>query len=407
MDTDKDNYHEHTKSGRRLKPKLSENRLRNITGTLFVLLFAFVGIHLLSSSHAASPYASLNADQGSLTNPATVQTDGSASDGKSVQFGTLATGGKDEGKPRIRADASSSFDQYSGNSTWIKAHFSRIMAYPPAGDVYLPYGIPVISYHDPNGPGTPIDLSTSAGFNSYMSMVNSDISKGYVGTFMDDVNFPPCGACASFNSPANLAKALAQIRANHPSSIIEINPQWHNINNAYNNPSNQYYATLQNMFSNVNQVDKEFGVGPTAGITTASDYEAFLTFVDYLHGRGIHIDLTADGNSPTTGTMEYNTATYFLFNDGADFTNGHNTVENPTTSWPGFDVNLGNATSSRTKSSSGLFTRTFQHGVSYVVEPQGQTQSITPPANAKDVNGNPVTSPFNLSPGSGKILQTP
>ncbi|HSX47561.1 MAG TPA: hypothetical protein VLF63_02190 [Patescibacteria group bacterium] len=374
-----------------------------ISASLAILVIAIIGTLILTHSHAAGPFVSLNSDQGNLTGPTSIKTSGSISDGKYVQFGSTGVG-KDEGKPLYRVDAASSFDQYSDNSTWIKANINRILAYPTFGNKYIAYGIPVLSYHDPNGPGTPIDLSTTTGFNQYMSLVNTDISNGYAGTFVDDVNFTACGAC--FNTPANLAKAIAQIRVNHPGIIIEINTQWHDLANIYNNPSNQYYSTLQNMFSNVNQVDKEFGMGPTAGITSVSDYEAFLTYVDYLHNRGIHIDLTADHNSTTSATMEYNTATYFLFNDGGDYTNGENTVQNPTTQWPGFSVNLGNATSTKSKSSSGLFTRTFQHGVSYVVEPGGQTQTITPPTGAKDINGNAVSS-FSLSQSQGKIIVLP
>jgi hypothetical protein len=54
----------------------------------FVFAVAGVGTFLLVTSHASTPYASLNADNGALTSPAVINTDASASDGKSVTFGS-------------------------------------------------------------------------------------------------------------------------------------------------------------------------------------------------------------------------------------------------------------------------------------------------------------------------------
>jgi hypothetical protein len=72
--------------------------------------------------------------------------------------------------------------------------------------------------------------------------------------------------------------------------------------------------------------------------------------------------------------MEYNLATYLLINDGRDFVNGVNQF--PTNQWPGFDVNLGGATTQRERSPSGVWTRRFTGGVVYTVEPGAATQTI-------------------------------
>ena len=58
-----------------------------------VIGIGFIGAYLLLSGHAATPYASVNADKGALTSGATIATDASASDGKYVQFGAVQTGG--------------------------------------------------------------------------------------------------------------------------------------------------------------------------------------------------------------------------------------------------------------------------------------------------------------------------
>ncbi len=61
--------------------------LQNIIAIIVILLITIFGVKTLISSHAQSPYASTNAASGTITSPATVQIDSSASSGKSVQFG--------------------------------------------------------------------------------------------------------------------------------------------------------------------------------------------------------------------------------------------------------------------------------------------------------------------------------
>src|SRR5579884_3538786 len=76
-----------------IKIKIKANSRNYIFGGVFIAIFVVIGIYLLIGSHAASPYVSLNADQGSLSNGATLQSDSSASDGKYVQLGTVSSGG--------------------------------------------------------------------------------------------------------------------------------------------------------------------------------------------------------------------------------------------------------------------------------------------------------------------------
>ena len=69
-----------------------------IGGIVFVILFAVVGVYLLTNSHAATPYVSLNADQGTLLPTcASVQSNTSASDGKYVQFNAPNCSGSSSG----------------------------------------------------------------------------------------------------------------------------------------------------------------------------------------------------------------------------------------------------------------------------------------------------------------------
>jgi hypothetical protein len=65
---------------------------KHIIAVVFVAVFAFLGVIILSSSHASGPYASVEASSGSLTGSAASVVDGSASNGSYVQFGTSSGG---------------------------------------------------------------------------------------------------------------------------------------------------------------------------------------------------------------------------------------------------------------------------------------------------------------------------
>src|ERR1039458_1557274 len=60
---------------------------QQLTAILVVLIVAAIGTYLLIGSHAATPYASINADKGTLANGATKQTCSGSSDGSCVMFG--------------------------------------------------------------------------------------------------------------------------------------------------------------------------------------------------------------------------------------------------------------------------------------------------------------------------------
>jgi hypothetical protein len=63
------------------------NKLPQIIVAAVVVIVALVGVHLVISSRAASPYATANASGGSLSANAILNTDATATDGKSVIFG--------------------------------------------------------------------------------------------------------------------------------------------------------------------------------------------------------------------------------------------------------------------------------------------------------------------------------
>ena len=246
-----------------------------------------------------------------------------------------APGDEQPGHPKYRLDAASYFDAFGADAApWIRSHVSLLKAYPPYGDKYLSLDVPVIGYHDPATEGqAPLGR---AGIEAYVAKVRRDMNLGYRGVFVDDANwtFKP-----SPGPPAALADLLEAIRNAAPSAVIEMNSQYHDIWPLMK----AHDANVERALRAVNIVTKEFGVGPSAAIETASDYRELFEFIDALHAKGIHVTMTGDRASKSGQTMEYNLATYLLANDGGDLING--TEQTPASWWPGFDVNLGTATS--------------------------------------------------------------
>jgi hypothetical protein len=312
---------------------------------------------------------------------------------------TTLADGTEAGRVKYHLDASSDFDSFDHESAWLSSHVGMITSYPPFGDVYLATGVPVIGYHDAATDGyAPLTTSSIEG---YATKVKRDASAGYAGTFLDDVNWGTGyrdGSQSRTLEPEvqQLAALIDATRAAIPTGVIEINSQYHDIYQRYKEGNPYVLKAL----SDVNMLCKEFGVGPSSGIDTASDYANFLNFADELRAKGIHITMTSDPSSPTVATMEYNEATYLLINDGHDFINGSR--QTPLNWWGGFSVNLGQATDER-HSWSNVLRRDFTGGMTLVNPPGSSTQTVSLPSAMRNTAGVTVTS-VTLAPASGAVL---
>ena len=117
-------------------------RTQQLTAILAVLIVAAIGTYLLTGSHAATPYASITADSGTLASGAIKQTCTGASDGNCVVFG----GSGDTGAINYLVGLSGIHDQYdtcpgtvSGTppacspfpqyASWYQQHIYRAIAY--------------------------------------------------------------------------------------------------------------------------------------------------------------------------------------------------------------------------------------------------------------------------------------
>jgi hypothetical protein len=294
--------------------------------------------------------------------------------------------------PKYRLDAASYFDQYSNETSWLKAHVAMAMAYPPFWDKNVGV-VPSIGYHDCYTDKCAIE--SKAGRQEYVAKEVRDFNVGYAGPFLDDVNF------AGGNIPGPrwaLADLIEETRQALPTAFIEINAQYHDMWPLMK----AHDPDVERALTFVNAVDKEFGVGPTSGIDTSSDYRELIEgYVATLHGKGI--GLTFAANSSSTEGMEYQLATYFLVNNGADFINAPDQWSVPGHFWPGFEVDLGEALGGYERSSSGLWTRRFTRGVVYTVEPGAAPQTIALPAPMRTAAGETVSS-VTLTGALGVVL---
>src|SRR5262249_15925004 len=267
------------------------------------------------------------------------------------------------GMVKYRLDAASYFDPFGGETTFIKAHIARILAYPPFGDRYTALA-PTLAYHD---------AFTTWGAHSlnpthraeYVAFVKRDREHGYAGQFMDDLEWENSGQ----NEPGTNAEILALIEAVRgalgPAGLLELNTQYVDLRARLA----EHNATVEKALTFVNQIDKEFGVSTPSGITSPSSYASFFSYVDTLHGKGIHIDLLS-----AHPYEEFPLATYLLLNDGGDFIGAHMI---PSEWWSGFEENLGEATSPR-EVSGNLYERHFTGGGGYAQAPGGGAPTLAP-----------------------------
>jgi hypothetical protein len=305
--------------------------------------------------------------------------------------------GEGQGQVRYRLDAASYFDSFATPqfAPWVRSHIALIKGYPPFADDFRSlFGLPLIGYHDPATEGqAPLGPGEVA---TYVGEVRRDVQAGYSGVFIDDANWS-AGFNPSPGPPANLANLIEAIRAAEPSALIEINSQYRDIWPLMRAGDPDVSRALRD----VNLLCVEFGVGSTSGIDSGQEYGEFMQYADSLHAKGVDLTLTGDRFNNNVATMEYNLATYFLLNNGHDYVSG--TDQTPENWWSGFDANLGNAVTQRTRLASGLWTRRFRHGVVYTLEPGAPPQTIALGKAMHSAEWGDVQS-LTLAGGQGAVL---
>jgi len=280
----------------------------------------------------------------------------------------------DLGHPRYRLDATSSFDPYAGETAWIKAHVNLIHGYGSfAREHYVAKGFPTIDYHDPSTEGyAPL---TPANRARYMQKVEADKAQGFLGVANDDINFSLGFRDGNQNKASyepeakELGLLIEQERKFWPTAIIETNTQWHDLSGRLSDPN------VQRMIANSSLIYKEFGVGPTSGITTRADWEALRLFDWHLQWEGKGIVYGGDYGSNTVQANEYTLATELYSTHGHDQYSTAGKYELPPTWWTGSDVDLG-LPEGYFFCEAGYCVRLFSAGIVYLVQPGGPTHTF-------------------------------
>jgi hypothetical protein len=101
-----------------------QSHLNKFDLALFGLVFASLGSYIIFQSSAATPASNIEPENGTVTAPAAVVNDATASGGKAVRFGNAATGSNGSGCP--------------------------LPAYPDASCTGVPAGVTLTNYTGPN-----------------------------------------------------------------------------------------------------------------------------------------------------------------------------------------------------------------------------------------------------------------
>jgi hypothetical protein len=247
----------------------------------------------------------------------------------------------------------------------------------------------------------------------WINNAKTELSAGYRGLFVDDVNMdlkvgngqeehvapidPSTGQPMTEEAwRSYMATFMQEIRAALPSSEIVHNVIWFAANHA-----GTANASIRSEISSANYIFLERGVNDSGltGGTGSWSVNALLSYVDEVHalGRGIALDGTA---SDPQG-LQYNLASYFLVSTGNDAVSGGG--QTPENWWAGWSVNLGEPLGAR-YSWNNLLRRDFTGGMSLVNPPGSSTRTISLPSPMQAVDGSMVTT-VTLPAASGVVLR--
>jgi hypothetical protein len=292
------------------------------------------------------------------------------------------------GLVKARLDAKSEFDSFP--LAWFLP-LTRVMAYPPGGDRYAAAHVPTLAYHDA---WTTWGAGGATHVAEYVAWVQRDKEHGYLGQFMDDVNFAGGNIAGTPAQYADLIEAVRSVLG--PAGVIEINAQMWDLKSMLGNPD------VQRALKYVNVVTKEFNVDPASGISSAAKYGEYLEYVEGLRAKGIGITNTGDSQHNSEADREYSVASYLLVNTGLDFIGFSH--QSPLSEYPALKgMNLGEQTQPRAQLPSGLWTRTFTGGEA-IVAPPGTSGTVTLPRPMHRIGTLAPTTSVSLGGGQGAVM---
>jgi len=257
------------------------------------------------------------------------------------------------------------------------------------------------------------DISSQAYRQWWISQAKAELSAGYRGLFVDDVNMemrvsngheeavapidPSTGQPMTATAwRSYMAQFMNEIRAALPGVEIVHNAIWFSDEDAGSGD-----ASIRSEISASDYIYLERGANDS-GLTGGDgrwSLNALLSFVDQVHSLGKGVVL--DGSASSVQGMEYNLSNYFLISTGNDAVSAAG--QTPGNWWAGWNVDLGEAAGPR-YSWNGLLRRDFTGGTVLVNPPGSPTQTVSLSSPMQDVDGNTITSVI-LPAASGAILR--
>jgi hypothetical protein len=274
--------------------------------------------------------------------------------------------------------------------------------------LYIPWGCA-------NGscPQYAANIANSAYRQWWIANAKAELSAGYRGLFVDDVNMemrvgddreeavapidPATGQPMTAEAwRGYMASFMREVRVQLPGVEIVHNAIWYADGDA-----GTANANIRAELESANYVFLERGVND-AGLTGGEgpwSLHALLSFVDQVHalGRGVVLD----GTSSEPQGLTYNLASYLLVSDGSDAVSGGG--QTPESWWSGWSVSLGEASGPR-YTWDHLLRRDFAGGMVLVNPPGEPTETVDLPAPMRNAEGATVIS-VTLAAASGAILQ--
>ncbi len=374
--------------------------------------------------------------------------------GSTVDSGALSPeAGPPEGSVHIvKRMGDSSFDSVVTNPspttiTWLNNHFYRMevfstffdnktswygqgLVYSDSAVIYpgstTATGHPDWILQDSGGHPVYLDWNCSNGtcpqyaadisnpdFRTYwIGALKTTLAKGYLGAWIDDVNlalrFSNGTSSVTATSPATrtvmtedawsaaVASFMTAIRAALPGYELLHNSIW------YARPTRTADTYVQQEIAAADVINMEGGFASDSGLTGGTgsfSVSAKMAFADAVHAAGRWV---VDDDFPANDAdRQYALACYLLLTNGRDGLGDASMA--PSTWWSGYDVQLGAALGTRTRTSAGVFRREFAKGVVLMLEPGAANATVTLPGPYKTIDGATVMQ-VSLSAHQGAVL---
>jgi hypothetical protein len=295
---------------------------------------------------------------------------------------------------------------YPGSST-ATAHPDWILQDTGGHPVYL-------DWNCSNGtcPQYAADVSNPAFQKYWIGALETALAKGYLGAWIDDVNlalrFSNGTSTVTAHSPATstvmtedawsaaVASFMTAVRAALPAYELLHNSIW------YARPTRTADAYVQQEIAAADVINMEGGFASDSGLTGGTgDFSVYakMAFADAVHAAGRWV--VSDDFPANDAERQYALACYLLLSNGRDGLGDSSMA--PSTWWAGYDTSLGRALGARTRSSAGVFRRTFEKGLVLMLEPGAANATVSLPAAYKTLGGAVVTQ-ITLSARQGAVL---